>query len=212
MKRGFFYFISDEFYRKYDSENLLMKNKLGIHHRPCFYAFPDAKNPSILWLIPISSQVEKYEKIVQRKLNRQAEQGVKFPKCNTIRFGKVMGQKRAFLIQNMFPVTTDYITAIYIDRNTGNPVTLEPKVEKDILVNAKAVLKLVLRGNERLIFSDVLKMRSDLSAAHDAVAMQVASRQSMQQRMAAAKAEADRRSSEAATKAPCKSRSDRNNR
>lgn len=139
MTQGHFYFISDEFYKKHDPNNQLMKNKEGIHDRPCFYAFPDTKNINILWCVPISSQIEKFEKIVKNKLDKQAARGIKIPKCNTIRFGNVMGQKRAFLIQNMFPITANYITATYIDRNTKNPVTVDPKTEKDILVNAKDI-------------------------------------------------------------------------
>lgn len=205
MKQGFFYFISDEFYKKYDPKNLLMQNKVGTHNRPCFFAFPDPKNANIFWFVPISSQVEKFEKILQNILDKQIERGVKFPKCNTIRFGKVMGQKRAFLIQNMFPVTTDYITSIYIDRNTKKPVTIAPKTKKDILVNAKKVLKLVFRGYDNLVFSDILKMRSDLIAEQEAVTdlkkdsripaadPAEAAGQSMKERMAAAQAEADRR-------------------
>jgi hypothetical protein len=139
-----------------------MGNKEGTHARPCFYAFSDKKNPDIFWCVPISSRIEKFEGIVQNKLNRQAARGVKNPKCNTIRFGEVMGHKRAFLIQNMFPITAGYITAVYMDKNTDNPVTVDPKTEKDIQTNAGNVLKLVIRGYGNLVFSDILKIRSDL--------------------------------------------------
>lgn len=80
-----------------------------------------------------------------------------------------------------------------------------PKTQKDILVNAKKVLKLVFRGYDNLVFSDILKMRSDLIAEQEAVTdLKKDSRipaadpaepagQSMKERMAAAQAEADRR-------------------
>ena len=162
MIQGHFYFISDKFYEKYDPKNQLMKNKRKAHGRPCFFAFPDNKDTNILWCVPISSQIEKFERIVKQKLDRQEARGIQRPKCNTIRFGNVMGQKRAFLIQNMFPVTAEYITETYIDRNTKNPVTVDPKTEKDIRANAKDILKLVLHGYNNLVFSDVLKTRADL--------------------------------------------------
>lgn len=162
MIQGHFYFISDEFYKKHDPHNQLMKNKEGAHDRPCFYVFPDNKNKNIFWCVPISSQVEKFEKIVENKLDKQAARSLKIPKCNTIRFGNVMGEKRVFLIQNMFPVTENYITSTYIDRNTKNPVTVDPKTEKDILVNAKDILKLVFHGHSNLVFSDIIKTHSDL--------------------------------------------------
>ena len=164
MQTGHFYFISDEFFSKYDRDKLLMKNSEGVHSRPCFYAFPDRQRPYIFWCIPISSQIEKYENIVQRKLQRQMDRGVRKPKCNTIRFGDVMGQRRAFLIQNMFPVTEEYITEPYIDRNTKNPVTVDPKTERDVCTNAKDVLKLVMRGYRQLIFPNIMEMVQQLAA------------------------------------------------
>lgn len=112
MKQGSFFFITDDFFVRHDSNGRLMKNKEGVHNRPCFYAFPDKAEPNIYWCIPISSQIEKYEKVAENKIAKQREKGYKTPKCNTIRFGEVLGQKRAFLIQNMFPVTPKYISAL----------------------------------------------------------------------------------------------------
>jgi hypothetical protein len=164
VTQGHFYFISDEFYKKHDPDNRLMKNKEYSHNRPCFYAFRDNKNVNILWCIPVSSQIEKFDKIVQHKLNKQAARGIKNPKCTTVCFGAVMGQRRAFLIQNMFPVTDDYIIATYIDKNTGNPVTVDYQTERKLLANAKDTLKAVIRGYGSPVFSDILKTRADLIA------------------------------------------------
>ena len=36
--------------------------------------------------------------------------------CDTIRFGRVESRHNAFLIQNMFPITREYIQDIYLDR------------------------------------------------------------------------------------------------
>ena len=162
MIQGTFFFITDDFFIKHDPEGTLMKNKEGKHHRPCFYAFPDKKEPNIFWCVPISSQVGKYEKIVQNKISKQIAKGYKTPKCNTIRFGEVLGQKRAFLIQNIFPVTVSYVSNIYIDKNSHNPVTIAPTTEKDITTNAKDILKLVFRGYDKLVFSDIQKIYNNL--------------------------------------------------
>ena len=76
------YFLSDQYYIDFPDDKL-MKNKDTIdgiaHSRPCFLAFPDAKNPAIYWLVPISSRYEKYQKIAQAKIE-------KYGRCNTIRF------------------------------------------------------------------------------------------------------------------------------
>ncbi|KSV59762.1 hypothetical protein ASU35_07760 [Acetivibrio ethanolgignens] len=164
MKQGTFFFITDDFFKKHDMDGRLMKNKDGIHNRPCFYAFPDKKEPNIFWCVPISSQIEKFERIVHNKISKQMEKGYKTPKCNTIRFGEVLGQKRAFLIQNMFPVTAAYVFATYIDKNTKNPVTIAPDTEKDIVTNAREILKLVFRGYNNLVFTDIQKTYADLIA------------------------------------------------
>ena len=164
MKQGHFLFIKDEFFLKHDLDGLLMKNKEDGINRPCFYTLQDRKEPCIFWCVPISSKVEKYERIVQHKISRQQEKGYKTPKHNTIRFGEVLGQKRAFLIQNIFPVTAAYISSVYIDRNTHNPVTIDPTTERDIIANATNILRLVFRGHKNLVFSDIQKTYANLIA------------------------------------------------
>lgn len=162
MKPGHFYFISDEFFQKYDPEHQLMQNKEDGHFRPCFYAIPDKDNPLIFWCVPISSKVDKFKAIVQKKIENQTKKGISHPQCDTIRFGEVMGCQRAFLIQNMFPITEDYIHSVYIDRNTQRPVTISPFLEKDIQKKAHKILNLVKHGNKRLVFSDIMQTRKQL--------------------------------------------------
>ena len=92
-----FYFLSDQYYSDFPDDRL-MKNKDMIdghpHSRPCFFAFPDTKIPAIYWIVPISSQYEKFKRIEQDKIKEYGQ-------CNTIRFGMVLGRNTAFLIQNM---------------------------------------------------------------------------------------------------------------
>jgi len=84
------------------------------------------------------------------------------PKCNTIRFGEVMGAKKAFLIQNMFPITLKYISEIYINRLTEKAVRIPKNIEHDIILHANDVLRLVKSGNKNLVFSDIIKTYHDL--------------------------------------------------
>lgn len=166
MERGQFCFISDSFYEKYDQEHQLMRNKEKteglVHERPCFFAFPDQKNENVFWCIPISSKVDKFRGIYESKIEKQHKKGIKNPVCNTIRFGRVLGQERTFLIQNMFPIIEKYITSIYIDVNTKNPVTISKATEKEIMKYARDVLKLTLRGNSNILFSDVVSTYREL--------------------------------------------------
>ena len=62
----------------------------------------------------------------------------------------------------MFPITQKYILNEYIDKNTGNAVTLDKKTEKNILYNARQVLKLVERGISNPVFSDILSIKASL--------------------------------------------------
>lgn len=165
MKTGHLYFVIDEFYQKYDPNKMLMCNKEAVngqnHDRPCFFALRDSRCDEIFWLVPLSSKVEKYKKIVKQKIKKMKSQHKKNPQCNTIRFGEVMGLERAFLIQNMFPITEKYIKNTYIDRNTHNEVTLSPEVTDDIIKNAKQVLKLHSRGI-KLTYGDIDTVFSSL--------------------------------------------------
>ena len=97
---GIFYFITDDYFIRFN-DPLLMPNKGVGHNRPCFYAFREKKT-GLYWMIPISSKVDKYRGIANSKIRR-------YGYCNTIVFGEVLGRERAFLLQNMFPITADYI-------------------------------------------------------------------------------------------------------
>lgn len=158
MQAGRFYFISKEYFLKFPNDNI-MKNKEMIdgveHGRPCYFAFRDEANENIFWLIPISSRVEKYEKIHASKIR-------KFGRCNTILFGNVLGRRRAFLIQNMIPVTQEYIDEIYSDSN-NDPVQIEGNLSKKIVSCAKEVLHLQRKGMN-LIFPNVLNIESELKS------------------------------------------------
>lgn len=149
------YFLSDQYYIDFPDDKL-MKNKDVIHgvphSRPCFLAFPDSKNPSIYWLVPISSRYEKYQKIAQVKIE-------KYGRCNTIRFGTVLDRNAAFLIQNMCPVTETYLTA-YINKN-AEPICLDNRIVEDVTKNAREVLALARRG-VKVIFPDVFKIYQEL--------------------------------------------------
>ena len=167
MEQGQFYFLLDDYFTTYDKEHKLMRNKEMIdgkeHGRPCFYAFADRKNHLILWCVPISSQIDKYIYIYNHKITRQRDKGVRAPRCNTIRFGEVMGSKKAFLIQNMFPIIKKYISDIYINQLTQEAVRIPGNVERDIISHADEVLRLVRSGNVNLVFSDIIKTYNDLN-------------------------------------------------
>lgn len=149
MIQGNFCFLSEEYYIDFPDEKL-MKNKEIIngieHHRPCFFAFNDAKNKDILWLIPVSSKHEKYKAIYDKKV-------AKYGKCNTLVFGKLIETQAVFLIQNMCPSTKKYIKKIYVDKN-NMPIGADDRLLVNVITNAKEVLAKYRHG-ANIIFPNV---------------------------------------------------------
>lgn len=155
MAQAQLYFLSDQYYLDFPDDKL-MKNKDMIdgvpHSRPCFFAFPDSKAPEIYWIIPISSKYEKFKQIAEKKIQ-------KYGKCNTIRFGTVLGRRTAFLIQNMCPATEKYLIA-YIDKN-NQPIRIDDRIAADVVKNAREVLGMAKRG-AKVIFPDVFRIYRSL--------------------------------------------------
>lgn len=157
MNEGHFYYIEDQYFIDFPDKKL-MGNKDSqsgmLHDRPCFYAFEDTST-GLFWMIPISSQINKFQQIYNSKLN-------KYGKCETIAFGEVLGYRKAFLIQNMCPITKQYIKNEYCDSKTFSPVRIDARLENEIISKAKRVLALQRKGVD-LIFPDVLKIEKQLS-------------------------------------------------
>ncbi len=156
MVQGNFYYISDNYFKDFPDEKLMQNKEVfngKTHDRPCFYAFLDGTT-ELYWLIPISSQVEKYKKYYNKKIE-------KYKKCDTIEFGQVLGHEKAFLIQNMCPVTSEYIKNEYTDSKSGTPVRINGVFEKKLISKAKKVLILQKNG-AKLIFPDVLEIEKKL--------------------------------------------------
>ena len=151
MLQAQLYFLSDQYYQDFPDDKL-MKNKDTIngisHNRPCFFAFRDSKIADIYWIVPISSRYEKFKRIEQEKIK-------KYGYCNTIRFGTVLGRNTAFLIQNMCPATSKYLTP-YIDKNDC-PIRIDDRIASDVERSARNVLAVAKRGAQ-VIFPDVFKI------------------------------------------------------
>lgn len=89
IKQGYAYHIKDEYFTMV-KDKYLMKNKEDGNYRPTMYCIKDNKY-DIYWMIPISSQYDKYADIKNQLLQ-------KGKKCNGIVLGEFDGKKAAFLI------------------------------------------------------------------------------------------------------------------
>ena len=156
MEAGHFYYIDDSYCMDFPDQ-YFMKNKETVngqvHDRPCFYTFKD-NSTGVYWMIPFSSQVSKFKKIYNSKIQ-------KYKRCDTIVFGEVLGHEKAFLIQNMCPITSKYMKNEYFDARSNVPVRVTGILEKDLKEKASKVLALQRKG-AKLIFPNVLEIERKL--------------------------------------------------
>ena len=154
MKENKFYFIKDEYFEKYQCEDNKPNKESdedGEHKRPCYYAF---KEGNIYWMIPISSEIEKYEKEYQKSIDRY---GV----CDTISFVYVKGNKNAALIQNMIPITDKYIDTVYTYFGTNTPIEVNEKKKKELNAKARKAVRFARIG-KKLTFTPILDFEKRL--------------------------------------------------
>lgn len=158
MEQGKLYFVKDEFYDRFKGCGLL-ENKEVIngkqHNRPCCYLFKFTQNDTgIYWMIPISSKVDKYKSEYQKSIN-------KYKMCDNISFGYVLGEECAFLPQNLFPITEEYINNIYIDKNTSLPITIPADLMSEL--NKKARKKIRYNQQGKILgMSNIMKIYNEL--------------------------------------------------
>ena len=69
MKKTGFYIIKDKFFEDM-SDPYLKANKAG--NRPHYYCFEDT-SVEIYWMIPLSSRIDKYRQIMEKKEKKQGD-------------------------------------------------------------------------------------------------------------------------------------------
>ncbi len=151
VESGKFYFIKDEFFNIFKDYNL-MQNKENGNKRPCYFCFRDKENQEIIWFVPISSKVEKYEKIYNNKIQNRK-------KVYNFVFGKVLGKQRVFLIQNMFPTKEKYIEEKYKANKKDVEITIA--LQNEIIETASNVIKLAEKGIN-IPFYNIIEMKNIL--------------------------------------------------
>lgn len=135
MKKTGFYIIKDKFFEDMP-DPYLKGNKAG--NRPHYYCFEDTKT-GICWMIPLSSRIDKYRRIMEKK-----EKAGKT--CDIIHIVKLDDDREsAFLIQDMFPITEKYIDREYTI--AGNHLMLTSEhTAREIEQKAKKVMGMLKRG------------------------------------------------------------------
>jgi len=90
-------------------------------------------------MIPLSSRIDKYQRIIDKRL-------VAGKPCDTLYIVELdNNRKNVFLIQDIFPITADYIEREYTI--AGNPMMLTSEhVAREIEKRARRVVGLLKRG------------------------------------------------------------------
>lgn len=134
IERGF-YIIKDEFFKEVN-EPYLKGNKEA--NRPHYYCFKEEQT-GLFWMIPLSSKIDKYKRIMNKKLQNGKS-------CDIIHIMKLDNQKEsAFLIQDIFPITENYIERKYTIANNHLKVTSEHSAI-EIEKKAKKVINMLKKG------------------------------------------------------------------
>lgn len=154
IKPNYFYHISDEYFDKYNKHNdpEITQNKDG--RRPYYYAIKVKNQKDLYFLIPLSSQIEKYEKLMESREKRGLPN-------DTIHIAKVAGSKSAFLLNKMIPVPAKYITSE--KKYYGVPVKLvsNPTI-RAIEEKAKRII-LLTNTNAKIPYQpDIKKLLSEI--------------------------------------------------
>ena len=149
VQTGYLYHIKDEFFDIVKDENLMTNHERG-KKRPTYFTI---KDNDILWFIPLSSKVDKYKKVVNKKI-------LKYGRCDTILIRKVLGEDSAILIQNAFPTLEKYIDHVHL-LNNGKPAKVIESLKSEILNNFEYMLKLKQKGVD-LFFTDIDKIKEKM--------------------------------------------------
>ena len=148
IKTGYLYHIKDEYFDVVNDDSLMQNHERG-KKRPTYFTI---KDKDILWFIPISSKVGKYQKIINNKVE-------KYGFCNTIIIRKLAGDDAAILLQNAFPTLEKYIDHVHtID---GIPFQVPTNLQNEIKSMFKNMIGLKKRG-VNLFFSDIDRLKQKM--------------------------------------------------
>lgn len=135
MKETGFYFIKDSFFEEM-ADPYLKWNK--AESRPHYYCFEDEAT-GIYWMIPLSSRIDKYKRIMEKKK-------LAGKPCDILHIVKLDDKKESvFLIQDMFPIMEKYIEREYTIGGNHLMLTSEHNI-KEIERKARKVMGMLKHG------------------------------------------------------------------
>ena len=145
IRTGYIYHIKDEFFDKINDKGLMINHENG-KSRPTYFTIKDKE---ILWFIPLSSRVDKYQKIMEKKI-------IKYGNCKSIMIGEIADKKSVILLQNAFPTLEKYID--HPHTINGAPVRVADNLKDEILENFNSLLAMKTQGIN-LFFPDIDRIK-----------------------------------------------------
>ena len=134
---GHVYFIKDAFF-EFVQDPYLMRN-YPTTMRPHYYAIKDGRT-GLYWMIPCSSKVEKYERIIAKR-QRNGRETV------SLKITQIAGKKAALLLQDMFPVSASFVEEPYF--RGGQAVQIaNPNERLEIDRAARRVIRMLRQGTQ----------------------------------------------------------------
>lgn len=148
VQTGYIYHIRDEFFDKINDKGLMINHENG-RSRPTYFTI---KDKDILWFIPLSSKISKYQPIMDKKLK-------KYGSCKSIMISEIANKKSVILLQNAFPKLEKYIA--HPHTINGVPVRVADNLKSEILENFNSLLALKKQGIN-LLFANIDKIREKM--------------------------------------------------
>lgn len=148
VKTGYIYHIKDSFFDKINDKGLMINHENG-RSRPTYFTI---KEKNILWFIPLSSKISKYQTIIDKKIK-------KYGNCKSIMISEIANKKSVILLQNAFPTLEKYID--YPHTMNGAPVRVADNLRDEILENFNSLLALKKQGLN-LFFVDIDQVKEKM--------------------------------------------------
>ena len=145
VQTGYIYHIKDEFFDKINDKGLMINHENG-RARPTYFTI---KDKDILWFIPLSSKVSKYQPIIDKKVKKYGD-------CRSIMIREIADKKSVILLQNAFPTLEKYID--HPHTINGAPARVGDLLKDEILENFNALLAMKKQGIN-LFFTDIDRIK-----------------------------------------------------
>ena len=145
VQTGYLYHIKDEFFDMINGKGLMINHENG-RSRPTYFTI---KDKDILWFIPLSSKVSKYQPIIDKKVKKYGD-------CRSIMIREIADKKSVILLQNAFPTLEKYID--HPHTINGAPARVGDLLKDEILENFNALLAMKKQGIN-LFFTDIDKIK-----------------------------------------------------